>query len=181
MTAWRPDSVLRLVALLCLLVQPWGQVRAQVNNESQLKAAYLVNFLKYVEWPGNGATTTICLFGRDTLGAYLAAYESRSIAGRELHLRRVTAPDQMADCQLLFVPDNEEARYAAVLRWVEHQPVLTVSDSEMFVRQGGGIALVRSEGRLQFDINVAALGAAGLKPSSQLMRLARVVTGAISK
>jgi len=152
---------------------------AQVNGESQLKAAYLVNFLKYVEWPGNPATATICLFGRDTLGAYLATYESRVIAGRELHIRRVTGPDQMGDCLLLFIPDNEEARYGAVLHWTERQAVLTVSDAEIFTRYGGGIALVRADGRLQFDINLPAISNVGLKPSSQLMRLARQVIGVV--
>lgn len=173
----RLSSFLRSLVLFLLL---WGTTSgpyAQVNNESQLKAAYLVNFMKYVEWPASSATATICLFGRDTLGGYLAAYESRLVGGRELHIRRVTGPDQLADCQLLFVPDNEEARYGAVLRWVDRLSVLTVSDSEVFTRYGGAIALVRAEGRLQFDINLSALGSAGLKPSSQLMRLARQVVG----
>jgi len=168
----------RLFLLFLLALQPWGLAYPQANNESQLKAAYLVNFLKYVDWPEATPTATICLFGRDTLGGYLAPYETRSIAGRELRIRRVSGPDHMGDCQLLFIPESEEARYGAVLRWVERLSVLTVSDAEIFTRQGGAIALVRTEGRLQFDINVAAVSAAGLKPSSQLMRLARVVVGA---
>ena len=62
----------------------------EVTSESQLKAAYLVNFLKYVEWPGaRGGTVNICLFGRDSLGPYLAGYEGRQIAGRELRIRKV--------------------------------------------------------------------------------------------
>jgi len=166
---------------LALFLALWGAMSggafAQVNSENQLKAAYLVNFLKYVEWPGNSTSMTICLFGRDTLGAYLASYESRMVGGRELHIRRGIGPDQVADCQLLFVPDNEEARYGVVLRWVDRQPVLTVSDAEIFTRYGGAIALVHADGRLQFDINLAVLNSAGLKPSSQLMRLARQVIG----
>ena len=57
---------------------------AQAVPEPQLRAAYLVNFLKYVEWPGGGATATICIYGRDTLSAHLAPYEGRSVQGREL-------------------------------------------------------------------------------------------------
>lgn len=168
---------LRLIILPLLLAVPATLGYAQVNSEQQLKAAYLVNFLKYIEWPVTGSSTTICLFGRDQLGPFLTSYEGRLIAGKELRVRRVNGPDQTADCQLLFLPDTEEARFTAVLRWVENQPVLTVSDTEAFPHQGGGIALVRADGRLQFDVNTNTLSRAGLKPSSQMMRLARQVIG----
>ena len=173
-----PARPLRLLLLMLFLALPALPGHGQVNSESQLKAAFLVNFLKYVEWPETAPTSTICLFGRDTLGPHLAAYEGRTIAGRELHIRRVSSPEQMADCQALFIPDTEEARFGAVLRWVDRQPVLTVSDIDIFTRQGGTIALIRTEGRLQFDINADAMSRAGLKPSSQIMRLARQVVGA---
>jgi hypothetical protein len=172
-------SILRHFAVLLLLAMPAVTGHAQLSNESQLKAAFLVNFIKYMEWPPSSASTaTICLFGRDTLGPYLSTYEGKAIGGRELRVRRINGPDQAAECQLLFIPDTEEARFAAVLRWVENQAVVTVSDAEIFTRQGGAIALVRSEGRLQFDINVDVLNRAGLKPHSQMMRLARQVVGA---
>jgi hypothetical protein len=77
----------------------------------------------------------------------------------------------------MFVPETEEARFGAVLRWVDNLPVLTVSDADVFARQGGAIALVRADGRLQFDINIDVLNRAGLKPHSQMMRLARQVIG----
>lgn len=149
----------------------------EVTSESQLKAAYLVNFLKYVEWPTQRSTVNICLFGRDSLGPYLAGYEGRQIAGRELHIRKVSSPEQLADCQELFIPETEEARIGAVLRWVDRQAILTVSDSESFVRDGGGIALVRNDGRLQFDVNNDVLSRLNLKASTQMLRLARQVIG----
>lgn len=164
-----------LMGLMLLLAGTAGQ--AQVSTEQQLKAAYLVNFLKYVEWPDNPAKATICLFGRDVMGAALAGYEGRTVAGREVVVRRVSSPDQLGECQILYVPDTEEARFAAVLRWVEGLPILTVSDAEFFARQGGGVALVREETRLRFDVNIDALNRAHLKPASQMMRLARQVIG----
>ena len=138
-----------------------------------------MNFLKYVEWPVQRAHLTICLFGRDSLGPSLAGYEGRQIGGRELRIRKVSSPEQLADCHELFIPDTEEARFGAVLRWVENQPILTVSDAEVFTRDGGAIALIRAEGRLQFNVNADALARAGLKPSSQMMRLARQIIGGV--
>jgi len=150
----------------------------EVTTENQLKAAFLVNFLKYVEWPGTRTTINLCLFGRDSLGPYLAAYEGRHIGGRELRIRKVSSPDQLADCQELFVPDTEEARFAAIMRWVDKQPILTVSDAETFTREGGAIALIRSDGRLQFDVNADALARASLRANPQMLRLARQIIGA---
>jgi hypothetical protein len=150
----------------------------EVTTEAQLKAAYLVNFLKYVEWPGTRTTVNLCLFGRDSLGPQLAAYEGRQIGGRELRIRKVSSPEQIADCHELFIPDTEEARFAAVIRWVDKQPILTVSDAETFTREGGAIALIRGEGRLQFDVNAEVLARAGLHANPQMLRLARQVIGA---
>lgn len=171
---------LRKLAVFVLCALSVTYAPAEMNTEHQLKAAFLVNFLKYIESPPSAVSTvTICLFGRDTLGPYLANFEGRSIAGKELRIRRVSGPDQLGGCQLLFIPDTEEARFAIALRWVETMPLLTVSDADSFTRQGGGIALVRADGRLQFDVNADALSRAGLKPSSQMLRLARRVIGSV--
>ena len=161
------------VMLACSVPSTFGEVA----TAARLKGAYLVNFLKYVEFPGTRTTVNLCLFGRDSLGPYLASYEGRQIGGRELHIRRVSSPEQLTDCQELFIPDTEEGRIAAVLRWSDKQAILTVSDSETFTRDGGAIALIRSEGRLQFEVNADALTRANLKASSQMLRLARQVTG----
>lgn len=169
---------LRLGMLAAAIVLAAWPARAQVTSEPEIKAAYLVNFLKYVEWPGQRTTINLCLFGRDSMGPYLAAYEGKHIGGRELRIRRVSSPEQITDCQELFIPETEEARFAVVMRWVDKQAILTVSDAEAFTREGGAIALARSEGRLQFDINADALARAGLRANPQMLRLARQIIGA---
>lgn len=166
------------LALITGLALVMPSAIGEVTSESQLKAAYLVNFLKYVEWPGTRTTINICLFGHDSLLPYLAHYEGRQIASRELRVRKISSPEQLADCQELFMPETEEARAGTVLRWVDRQAILTVSDAETFIRDGGAIALIRTEGRLQFDINNDAINRAGLKASSQMLRLARQIIGA---
>lgn len=178
MSLGKLPSLVRRLGLAAALVLAVPTSFGEVTTEAQLKAAYLVNFLKYVEFPGSRTTVNLCLFGRDSLGPYLASYEGRQIGGRELHIRKVSSPEQLTDCQELFIPDTDEARVAAVLRWADKQAILTVSDSETFIRDGGAIAIFRAEGRLQFEINTDALNRANLKASSQMLRLARQVTGA---
>ncbi|MBS1144080.1 MAG: putative transrane protein [Proteobacteria bacterium] len=151
---------------------------AQPDSEPQLESAYLVNFLKYVEWPASSRnTSTICLFGRDTLGPYLSNHEGRLVGGKELRIRRVKSPDDMGACQLLYIPDIEEARISAVLRWIQGMPILPASNADGFARAGGGIELLRNGGRVQFIVNADTLSRHGLTPSSQMMRLASRVIG----
>lgn len=164
--------------LAVLLLTSVSLALAQPDSEPQLESAYLVNFLKYVEWPANNRNTaTICLFGRDTLGPYLSNHEGRVIGGKELRIRRVSSPDDMQHCQLLYIPDVEEARIGAVLRWIQGMPILATSNADGFARSGGGIELLRTGGRVQFIVNADTLARHGLTPSSQMMRLANRVIG----
>lgn len=176
----RRVSRLCRLALACLPLAAAlvpGAVWAETASEAQLRAAYLVNFLKYVEWPAANAGATICVLGRDTLAAPLATYEGRAILGRVIRIRRVNQPDQLADCQEVFVPEGDEERFAGAIRNLGRQPVLTVGENARFVEQGGGVALVRVDNRLVFDVNLGALQRAGLKVSPQMLRLARDVVG----
>lgn len=173
--AFRIHLLRWLVSTLLVTIAP---VFAQPDSEPQLEAAYLVNFLKYVEWPASQRnSSTICLFGRDTLGPFLSGHEGRVIGGKELHIRRVSSPDDMTNCQLVYIPDVEEARIGAVLRWTSGMPILTASNADGFARSGGGIELLRTGGRVQFIVNAEMMARQGLAPSSQMMRLANRVIG----
>lgn len=164
--------------LAALLLASVSLAFAQPDSEPQLESAYLVNFLKYVEWPAsNRSTATICLFGRDTLGPFLSGHEGRVIGGKELRIRRVHSPDDMPNCQLVYIPDVEEARIGAVLRWIQGMPILAASNADGFARSGGGIELLRNGGRVQFIVNAETLSRHGLNPSSQMLRLANRVIG----
>jgi hypothetical protein len=156
---------------------PCFATQAQTATEAQLKAAYLISFLKYVEWPAQQTSLTLCLFGREMLQAELAAYEGRKIAGRELKIRRVSRIEELTGCQEVFVPETESAQFAALTSWMNGRPILSISDSERFIRENGAISLLRRDGRLQFDVNPEAISRSGLKVSSALLRLARREAG----
>lgn len=174
----RTVSLRRVVAagLTFALLQPLA-AGAQAVPEPQLRAAYLVNFLKYIEWPGGGATATICLYGRDSLGAHLSPFEGRSVQGRELRVRRIFHFDQLVDCQELHVAEADEERQAALIKAAGRLPVLTVGETAGFVQQGGAIALLRQDNRIVFDVNMTVVTRAGLRVSPQMLRLARDVVG----
>jgi hypothetical protein len=175
----------RRAALACLVA--WLAVAPDVVTAAddalsvdELKAAYLFNFAKFVEWPAQAAGTPlrICVFGRDTLAAPLSALDGKEARGRTVRVLSSVTLDQATSCDLLFVTRSEERRLRTVLQQVAGRPVVTVSDIERFAAEGGAVEFVNSSGKLRFDINLDVLRQAGLKVSSQLLGVARTVMGA---
>ena len=152
-------------------------VQAQSANsmaEYRVKAAYIYNFAKYVDWPGvESKDFRVCSAGRDDLGGALFALDRRLAQGREIQVRQNVALDQLKDCQIIFVGDRDNKLLASVVRQLGGAPVLIVSDNQQAVDAGAHIALASAEDRVEFDVNLANLQRANLKASSQMLKLAR--------
>lgn len=165
-----------LIALT--LVLPLGLAAQSPPSEYQLKAAFLLNFARYAEWPSlPPGVLRICLLGRDPFGAALSSLEHRQVQGRDVRVVLLGSVAQAGTCQVLFISDSEERRTGTLLRSLEGSPVLTVSDMEGFVDDGGGIGFVLVDDRIRFDINNPVIQREGMKLSAQLLRLARRVVG----
>ena len=140
--------------------------------EYQVKAAYLYNFLKFVEWPARAVngSLTICIAGRSPFGDALDdIVRDESIEGHAIAARVAAAPQP--GCNVMFVPHDVPA--AEFLRAARTAPVLTVGESADFIAQGGVINFVRDGGMIRFEIDQEAATRAGLRISSRLLRLAR--------
>lgn len=176
---WRRRPV--LLAVACLLAGGLTPAQAQpALTDAQAKAAALVNFARYVEWPerafaGKESGFVFCLAGRDSLGSASAALEGRSLHGRSTQVKRVLGVEELRGCHVLFIAESEERRQAPMLRAVAAEPVLSVGDATGFTEAGGAIGVTLDDGRIRFDINRAALDAAQLRASANLLRLARNV------
>ena len=177
------SALIRLVCwLLALLLLPvpaiQGQSRAEQAEEYAVKAAFLYNFSKFVEWPaapaGNAAEERLylCIFGQDPFGAALDAIRDKPVRHQTLKIQPCQSLNDLQSNQILFVPASERARLGEILKRCKGYPILTVSDAEGFAEQGGMIALVADQGRIRFVINDSAARAAGLRISSQLLKLA---------
>lgn len=170
-------TLLRTLCTLCALWVHGGAVAQTSVPEEQLKAAFVFNFAKYVEWPASAGPLVACVLGGEGFAAALLQFEGRPVAGRSFQVQRHATPPEAAGCHLVVVTETGTRRMAALLRQLPAQGVLTVGDGEDFVDEGGMIGLVRSGDRLQFDINQPALQRAGLRASSQLLKLARNLGG----
>jgi hypothetical protein len=149
-----------------------------VITEAQAKAAFVLNFARYIEWPASAfgardAPLVVCLVGREGPGAALSGLEGRQVQGRPIKVRLSVAVEDMRGCHVVFVGETDERRGLPILRALSGLPILSVSDMDRFIDIGGAIGIVISDNRLQFEINRSALEQANVKASASLLKLAR--------
>lgn len=170
-----------LVLFALCLASPPAAGRADLPTEYQVKAAYLYNFARFVEWPpaslpAAGKTFVVAVLGVDPFGGALdATLAGKQIMQRDLTVRRVARVEDAAGAQIVFISSSESPRLTHVLSALAGHGVLTVSDMDDFARQGGIIGFRMEQRKVRFDINPRQAARARLKISSQLLRLAQVV------
>ena len=131
-----------------------------------------------MEWPGPAGNGPLVLgvLGEDPFGAALdRTFEGKRVGSRALEVRRVASVEEGARGQILFISKSEERRLPAILAVLRGTPVLTVSDIRDFAERGGMIGFRLQDQRVRFDIDLAPATGSGLKLSSQLLKLARIV------
>jgi hypothetical protein len=158
--------------------------RAQSKvDEYRLKAAFLFHFAQLVDWPPGalGADrdpVTLCTLGEDPFHGDLEAVVEGKLAGnRALHVRHFKLVQDVQGCHLLFIGSSERSLVPALLSKLKDAPVLTVGETDDFVKQGGVIRFCLEGNKVRFEINLDAAQRAGLKISSRLLLLAKSVVG----
>ena len=161
----RVSRLLLLLPVLLLLTQP-----ALANREYQLKAAFIYNFIKFVEWPNSPDPIKVGVLGEDPFKGELNKLETKPVGNRSIKVTQLKSLSDARYCQVVFTADLDLAK--KLVKEVAGQPVLTVSDTPDFSPQGGCITLMSSRNRIRFSINTNTLKNAGLKASSKLLGLA---------
>lgn len=148
-------------------------------REYALKAAFLYNFLRFVDWPaGTAPSPLVCLVGQEDAAATVErALAGKQLGGRDVAVRPLAATAATDGCSLLFVPDTALASWPQLRDRIGCRPVLTVGESQHFLEAGGSISLFEDSNRLRFDVNRTATRCTGLRFSSKLLSLARAVDG----
>lgn len=175
-----PDCYRRLFALLAaaaalLPICVRGEDSAP---EAALKAAFIYNFTKFVEWPSSvpAGQLRLCTIGNSAVSEALASFEGKQALGRTVTLQAVTRSTGAAPCQLVYLADTTTSRHLAeTLAELKGRPVLTVSDHTDFLNLGGMIAITRSADRLRFEVDLPTIQNAELKVAAPLLRMAKTV------
>lgn len=174
--AWR---VLWLALCFVASLDAWRGASAMAFDEYQVKAAYLFNFAKFVEWPAASFATTdaplvIGVYGADPFGPALdTLVRDKRIGGRPLQIRRSVRMQDLRSSHIVFVGQSTEP-LSTSLQQLAGASVLTVGQAEGFLAEGGIILFEIADGRVVFTIHADAASRANLVVSSQLLRLARV-------
>jgi hypothetical protein len=173
-----------LLVLGCLFGFAGNEARGQSSlSEPQVKALFLFNFAKYIEWPSASFATpnapiTIGIVGSNPCVEPLQkTVEGKLVAGRPISVRQCDKPEDFYKCQILFISASEKKRQPEILNQLGDKPVLTVGESEQFARQGGMIGFVKKEGKVRLEINLNPARQAKLEISSRLLSVADSVIG----
>jgi hypothetical protein len=153
------------------------RVRAQSasQREYEIKAAYLYNFIKYVDWPSYGDTITIGVLGGNPFGTALTPLNGKIVKGRRLLVRELDSVRDAQKCQIIFVSSSEKQRLQEIFESLRSARVLTVGETQGFADGGGIINFIEENNKVRFEINAEAARRTGLNISSELLKLARLV------
>jgi hypothetical protein len=172
-----------MLTIIATMASSFLQARGQNVGEYTVKAAFLYNFAKFVEWPadsmgGGGSPLVLGVLGDDPFGAAIdQVVAGKTANGRQLVVRRFKWGQDLKQCHILFISSSERKRLAEILGALRGASVLTVGDMDQFGQQGGMIQFVIEQSRVRFEINIGAAQNARLKISSKLLALARNVKG----
>lgn len=176
----------RLTALVLAWTLPvLRSVQAQKASPSEyeVKAAYLYNFGRFVEWPNkewpnkagtpSGGPFRFCVLGEDPFGRALdAILAGETINGANAAAVRVSEPQEAVNCRILFISSSEDSQLRQILAALEGTSVLTVSDLPQFSQRGGMVQFVLDGKRVRFEVNLTPVEHAHLAMSSQLLKVA---------
>ena len=154
------------------------------SSEYLIKAGFIFNFAKFVEWPTSAfaqpdSPIVIGILGTDPFGTIIdQIVQDKKIGARGFAVKRLkwgSDVKDLRDCKILFVSASEKAHMDELLQMVKGLPVLTVGETPGFAERGGVIRFVLEDNRVRFEVNVEAAHQAELTISSRLLTLARII------
>ena len=182
-------KVATLIAITCLLSAMALRSHAEGldapdSSEYLIKAGFIYNFAKLVEWPTSAfpqpdSPIVIGILGDDPFGATLdRIVTDKKINGRGIAVKRLKwgrDVKDLRDCNILFISSSEKEHLDSVVDAMKWLPILTIGDAPGFARRGGIINFTLEDNKVRFEVNVEAAKHADLTISSRLLTLARIV------
>ena len=152
----------------------------QKLGEYEVKAAFMYNFLKFIEWPDKAffdyhTTINLCVLGKDPFGSTLDFIQGETINNKKIIIKYHYDIDGLEKCNVLFISSSEKERLTKILQTLGGLNILTISDTKSFAQQGVLINFHMEENKVRFEINQDAVNRSKLKISSKLLKLANIV------
>ena len=149
-----------MAALSFAWANPTSAARAgEAPDEFALKAAFLFNFTRFVEWPATAFSSPeepfrVCVVGEDPFGTRLVALRQQSVGERPIRVEYPSTTEALARCQMAYIADGATSPLRTAASRRVPSTLLTVSSDSRFVRQGGMVSLVTDAGRVRLHVNL---------------------------
>jgi hypothetical protein len=172
-----------ILSLSLVLTNPAPANSYPTSSEYRLKADFIANFLKFVDWPDSAFSSPrkpllLCVYGYFPFGTSLAENAQKTtVHDRQIEVRIVHVEQELRACQVVFVSQEAEKQYAKVLGVLHDVNVLTIGETPDFLDAGGAVTLYFQAERVQFDVHLGHANQAHIKISSRLLAMARHVVG----
>jgi len=168
------------ISCLVLSIQPCSDVAAKTADEYFVKAAFVMNFAKFTQWPEKTFTDDadeirLCVMGDDSVYTAFSKIEGNTINGLRLVVKKIKTTQEIENCHVLFVSRPNRDDLPKIFAGIKKKPILTIGEITGFETSGGIINLEKEEDKIRFSINVTAAKQSGLEISSRLLRLATIV------
>jgi hypothetical protein len=155
-----------------------GIALADPVPEYQLKSAFIYNFATFIDWPDEiGKTLVVCVAVPPESMKYFSALEGKPVGRKTISVRRLAQEDSAEGCRILFVAESESGSFEDWLSEVGDDQVLTVAESDAWLKKGVVMDLLLQDKRVVFDVNLQAARGGGITINSRLLRLARKIYG----
>ncbi len=172
-----PIFMLILIAAAVVTLPVRGQDRKP--GEYEVKAVFIYNLAKFIEWPDqsldNSSTLTLYILGDDPFGTDLDAIRDKLIKGKKVAVKRIDSPDALKNAGILFISSSEKERLRDILKGITGLPILTIGDTKSFAQSGVMVNFYIENSKIRFEINLEAANLAGLKFSSNLLRMGTMI------
>lgn len=173
---------LRLCITSCLFLAGSNVSYADlpIAEEYQVKAVFLLNFASFITWPPSAfaspsAPFNICILGEDPFGVEVdITVENEKIEGHAVAVQRLSNLKNTTPCQILFISQSEKDNLTNFLTALQQRPILTVSDNDEFVKNGGMIQFFKQGTKVRFLVDPSNVKGVGLQVSGNLLRIAKL-------
>lgn len=168
--------IIHCVWLIGSVMPAYAEIEHGFEREYEIKAAFIFNFAKFVEWPETQFTDAkaplvLGILGSGPIGAALQSLENKIVRGRPLTIQQVEGLKDLSQCHMLYICKSEEPDLKRIIEQLGSEPILSISDIQDFVKTGGHINLVIRQNKIRFIINSVAAKKVNLKISSRLLKL----------
>jgi hypothetical protein len=175
--------ILILVTVAVVTVSSFGEERKL--GEYEVKAVFIYNLAKFIEWPDksldNSSTLTVYILGDDLFGTDLDAIRDKLIKGKRIVVQQIDSPDDLKNAGILFISSSEKEYLRDILKRISGLPILTVGDTKSYAQRGVMINFYIENNKIRFEINLEAANLAGLKISSNVLRMGTIISPAKGK